>query len=249
MGKKVSDTVAVPRGWPTPPFMMVDTASISGTKLLVLGRSALAWVAVEYCPYDYVRDIIIHDRHTSREAARGRRFHPWEHNTNLETGERRDWDQHANALRALALRDGATPEAIRFLDEVRPFKQKEVDDMASKLSKKTEAAPAAEKPAKAPKAAKGKAAATETAEDAAPKTGRKGNPEALAKARAARAEAGPDNRKIKILTKENPYREGSNRAASFDALKGAKTVDEYVTAGGKKKYISRWVEEGLIEVK
>lgn len=240
---KKSETVAVPKGWPHPPFMMVDTASVSGTKLLILARSALAWIGVEYCPYDYVRDVVVHDRHTSRGGAKGKRFHPWEHNTNLETGVVRDWDQHLSALAALAKRDGATPEAIRLLDGVVPFTQKDVEDMAGKLSKKTEAAPkaAAEK---APKAAKGKAAETGAE---APK--KKGNPEALAKARAARAEAGPDVRKISIVNKTNPYREGSNRAASYDALKGAKTVDDYVTAGGKKKYISRWVEEGHITVK
>ncbi len=78
--------------------------------------------------------------------------------------------------------------------------------------------------------------------------GRKGNPEALAKARAAREDAGPDTRKIKILNKENPYREGSNRAASFDALKGAKTAQDYKDAGGKAKYLSRWAAEGIIEL-
>ena len=234
MGKKVSETVAVPKGWPEPPFMMVDTASISSQKLLILARSALAWVGVEYSPYDYVRDIVVHDRHTSRGATRGRRFHPWEHNTNLVTGERRWYEEHIRALRLLALRDGATPEAIRLLDGIQPFTRKEVEDMAGKLSKKTEA-PKKEAPAKAAKA------------DKAP-SGRKGNPEALAKARAARAEAGPDTRNITIITKENPYREGSNRAASFAALKGAKTAQDYKDAGGKAKYLSRWAEDGLIKL-
>jgi hypothetical protein len=232
----------IPDDWPSPPFMMADVASLGSKHLLILGRTALAWVGVEYSPYDYVRDVIVHDRHTALEPGRGIRFSPWEHNTNSSTGKLRRWDDHIKALRALALRDGATPEAIRHLDGVSPFTSREVEDMASKLSKKTEAAPAAaaEKPAKAPKTPKA---------DKAEGSGRKGNPEALAKARAARAEAGPDTRKLTILKKENPYREGSNRAASFDALKGAKTVEDYKTAGGKVKYITRWIEEELISVK
>lgn len=236
MGKKQSEIVAVPKGWPAPPFMMNDTASVAGTKLLVLARTALAWLAVEYSPYDYVREVVIHDRHTSRGMARGKRFHPWEHNNDLVTGKKRTYEEHSAALRKLALRDGATPEAIRLLDGLKPFTQKEVEDMASKLSKKTEAP---KKEAKAPKTDK-KADKGETK--------RKGNPEALAKARAARAEAGPDTRKITILKKENPYREGSNRAAAFDALKGAKTVEDYIGNGGKKKYLSRWAEDGIIKL-
>lgn len=236
MGKKVSEAVAIPKGWPAPPFMMVDTTSIGGNKLLILARSALAWIGVEYSPYDYVRDIVVHDRHTSRAATKGRRFYPWEHNTNLVTGEKRVYEEHVQALRALARRDGATPEAIRLLNGIQPFTAKDVEDMAEKLSKKTEAP----KKAAAPKADK-KAAD-------APKSGRKGNPEALAKARAARADAGPDTRKITIVTKENPYREGSNRAASFAALKGAKTAQDYKDAGGKAKYLSRWAEDGLIKL-
>lgn len=235
MGKKVSEVVAIPKGWPAPPFMMVDTASASGNKLLILARSALAWVGVEFSPYDYVRDVVVHDRHTSRAGAKGKRFHPWEHNTNLVTGEKRVYEEHVVATRSLALRHGATPEAIRHLDGIQPFTAKEVEDMAGKLSKKTEA-PA--KPAKAEKAPKAEKAAS----------GRKGNPEALAKARAARAEAGPDTRKITIVNKENPYREGSNRAASYDALKGAKTAEDYKAAGGKAKYLSRWADEGHIKL-
>lgn len=237
MGKKVSETASVPKGWPAPPFMMVDTASIAGTKLLILARSALAWVGIEYSPYDYVRDVIVHDRHVSRGAAKGKRFHPWEHNTNLVTGEKRVYEEHIQSLRLLALRDGATPEAIRHLDGIQPFTRKEVDDMADKLSKKTEAKAKDKPAAKADKKAADK-----------PASGRKGNPEALAKARAARAEAGPDTRKITILKKENPYREGSSRAASFDALKGAKTAQDYKDAGGKAKYLSRWSDEGLIKL-
>jgi hypothetical protein len=149
---------------------------------------------------------------------------------------------HLQHMRAAALRLGASPEAVRMLHDLEPFKKKEIEDMASKLSKKADAK--AEKPAKEPKAPKAEKPA-KAAKEAAPK---KGNAEALKKAREARAEAGPDVRKLKILEKDNPYREGSNRAASFDALKGAKTVQDYKDAGGKAKYLSRWAEEGRIQL-
>lgn len=126
-------------------------------------------------------------------------------------------------IRGKALEGGATPEAILLIHNLAPFTDKELNIMAEKLAKKG-AAPKADK--------------------AASKS--KGNPDALKKAREARAEAGPDVRKITITNKENPYREGSNRAASFNALKGAKTVEDYKTAGGKTKYLSRWVDEGRI---
>lgn len=154
---------------------------------------------------------------------------------------------HASWLKSWALEHGATPDAIRLMTEAWGLTKKEQDEMAkaatktkaSKLAKKAGAAPA-DDTAK-PVGGGGKAAST--------KAGRKGNPDALAKARAARAEnAGPDTRKIKITNKENPYREGSNRAASFDALKGAKTVEDYKSAGGKTKYLSRWAEEGRISL-
>lgn len=126
-------------------------------------------------------------------------------------------------IRGKMLEGGATPEAVLLIHNLAPFNAKELNIMAEKLAKKG-AAPKADK------------AATKS----------KGNPDALKKAREARAEAGPDVRKITITNKENPYREGSNRAASFNALKGAKTVEDYKTAGGKTKYLSRWVEEGRI---
>ncbi len=57
-----------------------------------------------------------------------------------------------------------------------------------------------------------------------------------------------DNRKIKVLNKENPHREQSNRAAQFDLVLGSKTVEDYLAAGGKSKYLDRWVESGHISV-
>jgi hypothetical protein len=135
-----------------------------------------------------------------------------------------------SSIKESMLAHGATSLAVQWIGEWSPFTEEELSIMATKLKTKgAEAAPAKE--AKTP--AKGK-----------------GNPEALAKAREARSadSAESDKRKIKIVNKENPFREGSNRAASFDALKGAKTVADYKEAGGKPKYLAKLVESGHIEL-
>jgi hypothetical protein len=155
---------------------------------------------------------------------------------------------HLQWLRDAALKGGATPDAIRLLEMVTPkFTNKEKTDMAkkatsAKLARKNTTADAGGEPV-------GGGGAVATASKAKGKgAARKGNPEALKKAREAKAAAGPDTRKIRIINKENPYRENSNRAASFNALKGAKTVEDYVAAGGKTKYLSRWASEGRISL-
>jgi hypothetical protein len=151
-------------------------------------------------------------------------------------------ETHLQWLKNQALKGGATPEAVRLLKAVTKVTKKEEEEMAKaeKLRKKTqksgdETPTPVGKGGKVAKAKGGKG---------------KGNPEALKKAREARAaNAGaPDVRRIKILNKENPYREDSNRAASFNALKGAKTVEDYKSAGGKVKYLSRWAGEGRISL-
>lgn len=131
-------------------------------------------------------------------------------------------------LKEALLAHGGTPEAVRIMITLGQLEEGDIIVAKAKLGTKG-AEPAAEKTAPAKK------------------SGGKGNAEALAKAREAR-EAGPDTRKIAILKKENPYREGSNRAASFDALKGAKTAQDYKDAGGKAKYLSRWAEDGIIKL-
>jgi hypothetical protein len=155
-------------------------------------------------------------------------------------------ETHLQWLRQRALEGGATPDAIRVMQTVMKFTKKEVEDMAAKekLAKTTRVAKTdtTEDAGGAPVGKGGKVAAAKA------KSGRKGNPEALKKAREARAEAGPDTRKIKILNKENPYRADSNRAASFNALRGAKTVEDYKAAGGKVKYLSRWAAEDRISL-
>lgn len=46
------------------------------------------------------------------------------------------------------------------------------------------------------------------------------------------ANAGPDNRKITLVTKENPKREGSASHARFELYRKAKTVQAFIDAGG-----------------
>jgi hypothetical protein len=139
------------------------------------------------------------------------------------------------SLRDIALQGGASPEAIRLMDEMSPFTDKERKNMAEKLKAKASAA----KPdkeglktaAKSAPVAKGPKAATGKA---------RGNPEALAKARAARAEnKGPDTRKVKALVKakELTARDGSFRRHMLEDLLSSKTVQEWRdkgTAAGRK---------------
>lgn len=227
------DICQLPKGWPAPPFIMVDITSILNNRVLVMERSFGAWRGVTWSiAYGVVQDIIMPDEECWLHRTNRHRFHPWEHNVNQVDGAPRDFVDHRVALRNLAFRDGASPEAVRLLHADMAFTQEEVKKMAAKNAEKLAKKAA---PAKADKVAGDK-----------PKG--KGNPEALKKAREARAEAGPDVRKITIITKENPYREGSGRAASFAALKGAKTVEDYKSAGGKVKYISRWEGEGHIKL-
>lgn len=145
---------------------------------------------------------------------------------------------HVALLKRQALDHGATPEAIRLLGRITPLTKQEEATMAEnkKLAKKgdAEGLKAAAKAAPvAPKAEKA----------AAPKA--KGNAEALAK---ARADKGPDNRKIAINPdhkKGNPYRDGTKAHATFEHMKTCKTVQDFKDGltsdhdGGYLRYASR----------
>lgn len=65
---------------------------------------------------------------------------------------------------------------------------------------------------------------------------------------APRAPRVADERKIKVLKSDNPHREGSKRAASFDLLGKSNTVQDYKDAGGPIKYIARWEKDGFISL-
>jgi len=225
-------------GWPELPFLMKDLSGFLDGPLVILDRSIGAWRGVAWSVGGMaIVDRVCEDRYCAVLPGKTRFY--W--NSPAQdlggtpgTGVDHTWGKLEH-MKFRAIESGATPEAIRMINEYLPFTQKEIDMATEKLAKKDAPAKGKGTPAKA--------------EKKADKPKNKGNPEALKKAREARAEAGPDTRKITILKKDNPYREGSNRAASFAALKGAKTVQDYVDAGGKKKYIERWVGEGIISVK
>lgn len=138
---------------------------------------------------------------------------------------------HLSWLRSNALERGATPDAIRLLEKATGrFSKKEVASMAEKLkAKSTRAKPATDElkaAAKSTPVAKGGKPKGEAAAAEAPK--RKGNADALAKARAAR-QSGPDTRKIKALIKPKDIaaREGSYRHTMLTDLLASKTVQEF----------------------
>lgn len=83
----------------------------------------------------------------------------------------------------------------------------------------------APKPAAAPKTDK----AAKRAERAAPKAG--------------------DDRKITVLDKAFTFgAEGTERRQSWDKCAKAKTVADYLAAGGKAKYLPRWAGSGVIKL-
>lgn len=219
--RKENTHTEIPEGWPPPPFVMRDRTSAIGTTFIVCERTVNGWRALgsAVAVYLYLNDFTMEDRHCSLGG--DTRFTPWEHNYNEIEGEYRSFKQHLQAFKLFALRDGATPEAIRLLDIHEPLTKEEVSIMAAKKAEKD--APAKKPATKAAKSTK----APKKEGDATPKV---------------------DNRKITVVEKENPYREGSKRAASWDALKGAKTVEDYKANGGAVKYISRWESEGRIKL-
>jgi hypothetical protein len=113
-------------------------------------------------------------------------------------------------LKVDMLNQGASPEAVRLFNGIVPLTKQELNEMATKLTKKT------------------------TAEKKAPAAKTKAAP----KAKAAPAEAKSDDRKIKILMKDHGAREGTKRADMLDTIYGCKTVQEAVDAGVSKSDVS-----------
>lgn len=230
---------------PKLPFSMCDRGAYINRPWVAIERMGKEYLGAVY--FRFATGVVeacavgVHEIDIDRNAHAGRKqfYVDGHHTMNGPTGIAKT---HLQWLKNRALMGGATPDAIRLLKMVTEVTKKEEAEMAAKekLAKKTAKTSTEADAGAAPVGKGGKAGAT------AKKS--KGNPEALKKAREARAAAGPDTRKIKILNKENPYRAESNRAASFDALKGAKTVEDYVAAGGKTKYLSRWASEGRISL-
>lgn len=133
---------------------------------------------------------------------------------------------HLSWLRSQALRGGATPEAVRLLEKATGvFTKKEEKEMAEKLKAKSAAKPDKEglkTAAKAAPVAKGSNGG-----------GRKGNAEALAKAREARNV----NRKYTVNTKlkDIKVREGSWTEYMLKTILGNKDTDSAKSAHAASK--------------
>lgn len=204
------------------PYLVRDPYSMVGTQWLVLGPVFMGVRCVGanggYFPGVSVKVI-------------DRVIQDWQLRNYPRVGEERSLQDIISGIKKSMLDHGASSLAVEWIGALSPFTQKELNTMAEKLKTKntgvTDSAPA--KAVKAPKVAKPAKAPKETGER-------------------TRAPAVEDTRKIKLVSKKNPYREGSNRAAAFNALKNAKTVADYKAAGGKPKYIARWAEEGVIEL-
>lgn len=65
----------------------------------------------------------------------------------------------------------------------------------------------------------------------------------------ATSEVAPDTRKIKLLVKENPKREGSAAYERFELYSSSKTVQDFKDAGGKAADLTHDEQKGFIEVK
>lgn len=86
----------------------------------------------------------------------------------------------------------------------------------------------------------GKAATKAPAKAAAP---------AKAKADKAPKKTADDTRKLTIVDKKFTFGgEGTSRRAAWDACAKAKTVADYISAGGARKYLARWEKAGAIKV-
>jgi hypothetical protein len=130
---------------------------------------------------------------------------------------------HLAALRRNALEYGATPEAIRLLGSLEPWTKKEEATLSEKLKAKGKASPNKDA---LKEAATSTPVAKKNTASAEPK--KRGNPDALRKAREARA-SGPDTRKIKALIKPKDIaaRAGTYRHTMISDLLAAKTVQEF----------------------
>lgn len=153
-------------------------------------------------------------------------------------------------LKKKAMLQGATPEAIRLFGALRPLTKEEEASMATNklqaadkagLKEAAKQAPVGGKVNSKPKAEVAKGGTTE-----APK--RKGNAEALAKARAERGPA--PNRKYTVVNKVNGAREGSwthhmvgviLKHKDTDSAKATLAADKSEHSG--KKLDFKWAED------
>ena len=101
------------------------------------------------------------------------------------------------------------------------------------------------------KTGKSSAAATEKSEKPKKEKAPKKDKKSEKKAKGAKKEKAPaeaDKRKITLLVKENPKREGTKAHKKWELYKGKKTVQDYLDAGGKLKTITYDEKKKLIKV-
>lgn len=163
---------------------------------------------------------------------------------NAETATKRMLEQFYSRTAqgsAKPMTDIATPE--NTTTEAAKKTPKPVTGAAKPATGKDAAKPVADK-------AKGKAPAKAAATKAPAKGATAAKPAKAAKpegtGKAGRPSAAPDNRKLKLLVKENPKRGAS--AQRYELYRTSKTVADYIAAGGVRADIAYDVAKGFIEV-
>jgi len=104
------------------------------------------------------------------------------------------------------------------------------------------------KPRKGTKKGAGKKAAKKATKGTSAKKATKKAKKADAAEGATGTRYANDERKIKLLSKENPHREGTGRYNAFEAVRTSKTVADYAATGNKPKYLAAWEGAGLISL-
>lgn len=204
------------------PYEVRDPASVIGGRLLIVGTTFCGVRAVGYNRAYMPGSMLGVTERVIPDEQTAQYHEIHDENSSLQSIFSRIKEQ--------MLTHGASRLAVQWVHDLEPFDEKELKIMAEKLkSKKTKPVGGGGK------LAEGKA--------------KKGNPEALAKARAARAEnAGPDTRKIKVLKKPHGAREGTKRAELLDTIYSSKTVEEAVNAGVSKSDVSWAAREEYISL-
>lgn len=195
-------------------MVVVDSASFTRTPLLVVAptfhgyRALQTHLTVDGWGYVAVTEKTIHED----DFGPGRQFTQVTDDPNLGL------QSVLNRFRKEITAKGGSPEAVQLLTPLLRFNDEELNTMAEKLSKKSAAG-------------KEKAAAEKAAPAKKAPAAKKGNPEALAKAREASAGAreAAKARKIKPLVKpkELEAREGTFRRTMLEDILKAKTVGEF----------------------
>lgn len=211
---------------PFKPFVAYDVYAYVRTQVLVAERIEDGYRLVRHSPRGHYDTLDIAEAQIPGRWGRGEA----------------DPVKLAQMLKIGALRDGATPEAIRLLRLYEPISSNEELVMAEKL--KAKGGKTADK-AGLSAAAKSTPVAGKKTEGTKPR----GNPEALAKARAAKAEnQGPDKRKLTVLKKDHGARAGTKRADLLDTIYKAKTAQDALDKGVSRSDLSWAAREEYIRL-